>query len=148
MGDRVGGCSLDAPAFRYTGQPIHILAGHEDQPAGFVAMQITVPAHFAEPSRTRTTHSTRRSTCCATVCWWTRMISRKTQPPSPCSSLPGQRYGWLGSDHLALREDHGGGVSCGASTCNSRRGSPRWGHSIPPMAGNSRSQHPLALTIQ
>ncbi len=28
---------------------MHILAGHEDRPAGFAAMEITVPAHFAGP---------------------------------------------------------------------------------------------------
>ena len=38
-----------APAFRCAGQPIRILAGHEDEPARFAAMQITVPAHFAGP---------------------------------------------------------------------------------------------------
>jgi quercetin dioxygenase-like cupin family protein len=39
----------DGPAFRYAEQPVHVLAGHEDRPAGFAAMEITVPAHFAGP---------------------------------------------------------------------------------------------------
>src|SRR5215469_11396197 len=39
----------DAPAFRYAGQPVHVLAGYEDRPAGFAAMQLTIPAHFAGP---------------------------------------------------------------------------------------------------
>lgn len=39
----------NAPSFRYAGQPVHILAGHEDRPAGFAAMQLTVPAQFAGP---------------------------------------------------------------------------------------------------
>src|ERR1022692_5238848 len=41
--------SGDGPPFRYAGQPVHVLAGHEDRPAGFAAMEITVPAHFAGP---------------------------------------------------------------------------------------------------
>jgi len=39
----------EGPAFGYAGQPMHILAGHEGQPAGFAAMEITIPAHFAGP---------------------------------------------------------------------------------------------------
>ena len=39
----------DAPAFPYAGQPVHVLAGYEDRPAGFAAMQMTIPAHFAGP---------------------------------------------------------------------------------------------------
>jgi mannose-6-phosphate isomerase-like protein (cupin superfamily) len=39
----------DAPALRYAGQPMPVLAGYEDRPAGFAAMQLTVPAHFAGP---------------------------------------------------------------------------------------------------
>lgn len=39
----------DAPAFRYAEQQMHVLAGHEDRPAGFAALQITIPAHFAGP---------------------------------------------------------------------------------------------------
>ena len=35
--------------FPYAGQPMHILAGQGGQPAGFTAMEITVPAHFAGP---------------------------------------------------------------------------------------------------
>jgi quercetin dioxygenase-like cupin family protein len=39
----------NAPALRYAGQPVPVLAGHEDRPAGFAAMQMTIPAHFAGP---------------------------------------------------------------------------------------------------
>ncbi|HEY6310150.1 MAG TPA: cupin domain-containing protein [Streptosporangiaceae bacterium] len=39
----------EGPAFPCAGQPMHILAGHDGQPPGFAAMQITVPAHFAGP---------------------------------------------------------------------------------------------------
>jgi quercetin dioxygenase-like cupin family protein len=39
----------EGPAFPYAGQPMHILAGHEGQPPGFAAMEITVPARFAGP---------------------------------------------------------------------------------------------------
>jgi len=39
----------EGPSFLYAGQPVHILAGHDGQPAGFAAMEITVPAHFAGP---------------------------------------------------------------------------------------------------
>ncbi len=39
----------EGPSFLYAGQPMHILAGHEGQPAGFAAMEITVPPHFAGP---------------------------------------------------------------------------------------------------
>jgi uncharacterized cupin superfamily protein len=39
----------DAPALRYARQPMPVLAGYEDRPAGFAAMQLTVPAHFAGP---------------------------------------------------------------------------------------------------
>ncbi len=35
--------------FPYAGQPMHVLAGQDGQPAGFAAMEITVPAHFAGP---------------------------------------------------------------------------------------------------
>ena len=37
------------PAFPYAGRPMHIMAGHADQPPGFAAMEITVPPHFAGP---------------------------------------------------------------------------------------------------
>jgi mannose-6-phosphate isomerase-like protein (cupin superfamily) len=39
----------EGPAFRYAGQPTHILAGLAGQPAGFAAMELTIPAHFAGP---------------------------------------------------------------------------------------------------
>jgi quercetin dioxygenase-like cupin family protein len=39
----------EGPGFRYAGQPIQILAGHHDQPAGFAAMEITIPAGFPGP---------------------------------------------------------------------------------------------------
>jgi len=39
----------EGPAFSYAGQPMHILAGHDGQPQGFAAMEITVPPHFAGP---------------------------------------------------------------------------------------------------
>lgn len=39
----------EGPSFRYAGQPMHILAGHGDRPAGFAAMEITVPAGFPGP---------------------------------------------------------------------------------------------------
>lgn len=39
----------EGPSFPYAGQPMHILAGHHGQPAGFAAMELTVPAHFAGP---------------------------------------------------------------------------------------------------
>jgi quercetin dioxygenase-like cupin family protein len=38
-----------APAFPYAGQPMHVLAGYEGRPAGFAAMQMAIPAHFAGP---------------------------------------------------------------------------------------------------
>ena len=39
----------EGPTFPYAGQPMHILAGHGDQPPGFAAMEITVAPHFAGP---------------------------------------------------------------------------------------------------
>jgi len=36
-------------SFPYAGQPMHVLAGHDNQPSGFAAMEITIPAHFAGP---------------------------------------------------------------------------------------------------
>ena len=39
----------EGPSFSYAGQVMHVLAGHEDQPAGFAAMTLAVPAHFAGP---------------------------------------------------------------------------------------------------
>lgn len=39
----------EGPAFSYAGQPMHILAGHDGQPPGFAAMEITVPGRFAGP---------------------------------------------------------------------------------------------------
>jgi mannose-6-phosphate isomerase-like protein (cupin superfamily) len=39
----------EGPALRYAGQPMHILAGHDGQPPGFAAMELTMPARFAGP---------------------------------------------------------------------------------------------------
>jgi quercetin dioxygenase-like cupin family protein len=39
----------EGPSFRYAGQPMYVLAGQDGQPAGFAAMEITVPARFAGP---------------------------------------------------------------------------------------------------
>jgi len=39
----------EAPRFSYAGQVVHVLAGHDGQPAGFAAMQLSVPARFAGP---------------------------------------------------------------------------------------------------
>lgn len=39
----------EGPDFPYAGQPMHVLAGHEDTPAGFAAMELTVPPRFAGP---------------------------------------------------------------------------------------------------
>lgn len=39
----------EGPGFPYAGQPVHILAGHNGQPAAFAAMEITIPANFAGP---------------------------------------------------------------------------------------------------
>jgi quercetin dioxygenase-like cupin family protein len=39
----------EGPGFSYAGQQLHILAGNDGQPAGFAAMEITIPAHFAGP---------------------------------------------------------------------------------------------------
>jgi mannose-6-phosphate isomerase-like protein (cupin superfamily) len=39
----------EGPGFRYAGQPVHILAGDSGRPAGFAAMEITIPGHFAGP---------------------------------------------------------------------------------------------------
>jgi hypothetical protein len=39
----------EGPAFPYAGQPMHILAGNDGRPAGFAAMELTVPARFAGP---------------------------------------------------------------------------------------------------
>lgn len=39
----------EGPSFPYAGQPMHMLAGHGDRPAGFAAMEITIPARFAGP---------------------------------------------------------------------------------------------------
>jgi len=38
----------EGPSFPYAGQPMHVLAGMTE-PAGFAAMEITVPAYFAGP---------------------------------------------------------------------------------------------------
>jgi quercetin dioxygenase-like cupin family protein len=39
----------EGPNFPYAGRPMYILAGHDDQPAGFAAMEITIPARFGGP---------------------------------------------------------------------------------------------------
>jgi quercetin dioxygenase-like cupin family protein len=37
------------PSFPYAGAPMHVLSGHEGQPAGFAAAEIAVPAGFGGP---------------------------------------------------------------------------------------------------
>jgi quercetin dioxygenase-like cupin family protein len=37
----------EGPHFPYAGQPMHVLAGHQGTPAGFGAMELTVPPRFA-----------------------------------------------------------------------------------------------------
>ena len=39
----------EGPGFPYAGQPVNVLAGYSGQPAGFAAMEITIPPHFAGP---------------------------------------------------------------------------------------------------
>jgi mannose-6-phosphate isomerase-like protein (cupin superfamily) len=39
----------EGPSFPYAGRPMHILAGHDDRPAGFAAAELVVPPHFAGP---------------------------------------------------------------------------------------------------
>ena len=40
----------EGPSFRYAGQPMHILAGHQDRPPpGFAAMELTIPARVPRP---------------------------------------------------------------------------------------------------
>jgi mannose-6-phosphate isomerase-like protein (cupin superfamily) len=39
----------EGPSFSYAGQPVHILAGHDGQPAGLAAMEIRIPAGFPGP---------------------------------------------------------------------------------------------------
>jgi quercetin dioxygenase-like cupin family protein len=39
----------DGPSFLYAGQPVHVLAGQGNQPSGFAAMELSVPAQFAGP---------------------------------------------------------------------------------------------------
>lgn len=39
----------EGPSFSYAGRPMHILAGHDDQPSGFAAMELVVPAGFPGP---------------------------------------------------------------------------------------------------
>jgi mannose-6-phosphate isomerase-like protein (cupin superfamily) len=39
----------EGPAFPYAGQPMNILAGNDGCPAGFAAMELTVPGRFAGP---------------------------------------------------------------------------------------------------
>jgi quercetin dioxygenase-like cupin family protein len=39
----------NGPGFLYAGQPVHVLAGHEGEPAGFAAMEIIIPAGFSGP---------------------------------------------------------------------------------------------------
>jgi mannose-6-phosphate isomerase-like protein (cupin superfamily) len=39
----------EGPRFPYAGRPMSILAGDDDQPAGFAAMEIAVPARFGGP---------------------------------------------------------------------------------------------------
>ena len=39
----------EGPSFPYAGQPMHILAGHGNLPAGLAAMEIVIPPRFAGP---------------------------------------------------------------------------------------------------
>jgi hypothetical protein len=39
----------EGPGFHYAGQPVHIPAGDSGRSAGFAAMEITIPGHFAGP---------------------------------------------------------------------------------------------------
>ncbi|HTT52644.1 MAG TPA: cupin domain-containing protein [Streptosporangiaceae bacterium] len=39
----------DGPGFRYAGQPVHILAGHDGRPPGFAALEMTIPGRFGGP---------------------------------------------------------------------------------------------------
>ncbi len=39
----------EGPGFPYAGQQVHVLAGHQGQPPGFAAMELTIPARFAGP---------------------------------------------------------------------------------------------------
>ena len=39
----------EGPGLSYAGQLMHILAGHDGQPPGFAAMEVTIPGHFAGP---------------------------------------------------------------------------------------------------
>jgi Cupin domain len=39
----------EGPSFPYAGQPMHVLAGDSDQPAGFAAAEIAIPAGFPGP---------------------------------------------------------------------------------------------------
>jgi len=59
----------NGPWVSYAGQPVHILAGQNGQPAGFASMELTTP--LTSPGRflTHTTNSTRQSTCSADGCW-------------------------------------------------------------------------------
>jgi mannose-6-phosphate isomerase-like protein (cupin superfamily) len=39
----------EGPSFPYAGQQLHVMAGEHGRPAGFAAMEITIPANFAGP---------------------------------------------------------------------------------------------------
>jgi quercetin dioxygenase-like cupin family protein len=39
----------EGPSFPYAGQPMHVLAGDSEQPAGFAAAEIAIPAGFPGP---------------------------------------------------------------------------------------------------
>lgn len=39
----------EGPSFPYAGQPMYVLAGHDDRPAGFASAEIAVPAGFPGP---------------------------------------------------------------------------------------------------
>jgi quercetin dioxygenase-like cupin family protein len=39
----------EGPGFIYAGQPMHVRAGHDGQPPGFAAMELTIPARFPGP---------------------------------------------------------------------------------------------------
>lgn len=39
----------EGPNLPYAGHPLHVLAGSDEQPAGFAVAELTVPPHFAGP---------------------------------------------------------------------------------------------------
>ena len=75
------------PWFGYAGQPMHILAGQDGLPLGSPPWSSPSRRTSPGPSRTRTTSSTRRSTCSADGCSYTATTSRLKRCPARCSWL-------------------------------------------------------------